>query len=180
MKELFFATGNKNKVLEVEKILNFKIIQFDVDLLEIQSINVEEVVKHKIIEAYNIIKKPVLVEDTALSIVAWNNLPGALIKYFIQSVGNDGFIKMLNDFENKTAIAKTSLAYFDGKNLIIKTGEIKGCISDKITGSNGFGWDNIFIPDNNKKTFAEMDYEEKNLFSMRRIALESLIPFIPI
>ena len=54
MKELFFATGNKNKVLEVEKILNFKIIQFDVDLLEIQSINVEEVVKHKIIEAYNI------------------------------------------------------------------------------------------------------------------------------
>ncbi|MCX7616017.1 MAG: hypothetical protein N2Z68_01330 [Patescibacteria group bacterium] len=125
-----FITGNKNKVLEARQILkNFEIKQRTLNLSEIQSLKVEEVVKEKAKEAFKIVKKPVLVEDTSLEIKAWNNFPGALIKFLLESVGAQGIIKMLSGEKNRFAVAKTALGLYDGKNLKVFVGKIEGTIN---------------------------------------------------
>ncbi len=108
------VTGSKGKISEFERILNCSVEHYDLDLPEIQAIEVEEVVINKVIKAYEIIKKPVMVEDSGLFIKAWNNLPGALIKWFVTTVGELGICRMMKDFEDKDAWAKTVIATYDG------------------------------------------------------------------
>ena len=122
--------------------------------------------------------KPVLVEGTSLTFVALGQLPGALVKWFLQSMGVNGLCKMLGEDKSREAIAKTAFGYCDGKKIIIATGELKGTIAEHPRGEQGFGWDPIFIPQGHKLTFAEMSPEQKNEISMRRLALENLKPFL--
>lgn len=175
LQNLHFATGNENKLREAREILGISVEQFKIDLDEIQSVSVEEVVVHKARQAYEIAGKPVLIEDTGLEILAWNGLPGALIKWFDTSVGNDGIIQMLSGFTDRSAKATSCFAYFDGSTLHKGIGSIDGSIAIEPTGTNGFGWDPIFIPSGSAKTFAQMSPEEKNSLSMRALALKDLI-----
>jgi len=170
----YFATGNKNKLREVNSILEKELEQIDIDLVEIQSTNVIEVVKAKAVQAYKETGKPVLVEDTGLSFTAWNNLPGALIKWFLDEVELSEIIKMLKNFENKEAIAHTAFCFFDGNKTHIFEAKIKGSVAKETKGEEGFGWDALFIPEGSTRSFAEMSSEEKNKISMRRLALEKL------
>lgn len=87
---LKFATGNDNKLREAQAILGISLVKAEVgDLEEIQTIDVEELIRHKARGAYEIAGESVMVEDTGLGFVAWNGLPGALIKWFLQSVNNE-------------------------------------------------------------------------------------------
>lgn len=129
MEIINFITSNPGKIREARAILNIPIAQVKMDLPEIQQVEVEEVVRWKLLEAYKLLAKPVLVEDTSLTFVAWNQLPGALIKWFLQSVGVGGLCRMLDRSENREAIAKTAFGYCDGAKIIIATGEIKGTIA---------------------------------------------------
>ncbi|MGL4757741.1 MAG: RdgB/HAM1 family non-canonical purine NTP pyrophosphatase [Patescibacteria group bacterium] len=174
MKEIIFVTGNKNKKQEIIEILGGNIEFIDIDLVEIQELDIKMVLEAKAIEGYNKIGKPVIVEDTSLIINDWNGLPGPLIKWFMKSVGNKGILKMIKNFENREAIAITYLAWYDGLQVKLVEGSIKGTISEEEKGENGFGWDAIFIPNGSKKTFAQMNSEEKNQFSMRKLALSNL------
>ncbi len=160
---------------EFSEILNSELEAVSVDLPEIQEIDVEKVVEEKAKVAYKLIGKPTLVEDSSLEFTAWNKLPGALIKWFLFTVGVDGILKMLENEQEREAVAKTAVAFFDGSKTHIFTGELKGVISKEKSGNNGFGWDFIFIPDGYEKTFAEMSPEEKNSISMRKLALEKMI-----
>jgi len=169
-------TGNQNKVREFEQILGFKLNHVALDLDEIQTIEVEKVVEHKAKEAYKKVKKPVIVEDTGLYFDEWHGLPGALIKFFGQTVGYDNLGKMLK--KNRQAKAQTVIGYFDGKNYKSFVGEIFGTISCLPKGQTGFGWDIIFVPNGYKKSFAQMSVEEKNKISMRKIALMKLKKFL--
>ncbi|MGB2580101.1 MAG: RdgB/HAM1 family non-canonical purine NTP pyrophosphatase [Minisyncoccia bacterium] len=170
----FFATKNLNKLREVNEILGRDLEQIAVELYEPQGLDVAEVISEKAKDAFHKTGKFVLVEDTALEFVAWNGLPGALIKWFLETVGNEGILKMLTNVENRRATAKTAIGFFDGNKAHVFVGEIKGTISDTMRGSSGFGWDPIFIPDGFNKSFAEMTSEEKNAVSMRRHALEQM------
>jgi len=172
---MYFITLNENKVKETEEILNIRIEKMELNIREIQAIEVEEVVKDKVTKAYEIIKKPVMVEDTGLYINSWNGFPGALIKWVLESIGNEKLCKLLD--RDRSAIAKTCIAIFNGRKLYIFSGELKGNITEKPRG-NGFGWDPIFQPDGYDKTFGEMPREEKNKISMRRIALMKLKKFL--
>src|SRR5690606_2562783 len=88
-------------------------------------------------------------------------------------VGNEKTYRMLKDFEDKSVTAISTLGYFDGKDIQFIRYEMKGdIVSPK--GTNGFGWDAIFKPEGAEKTLAEMNLEEKNKFSMRRMAFEKL------
>ena len=88
MKILTFVTQSFDKLTEAERILGEKLDHSPLDLPEIQAVEVEEVVIHKANYAYQALGgKPVLIEDTGLYIAAWNRLPGALVKWFIQRVG---------------------------------------------------------------------------------------------
>jgi len=77
-----FITGNKNKLREACQILGMDIESGDAgDLDELQTISVEEVIRHKAEEAYKKIQSPLIVEDSGLVFLAWKGLPGALIKW---------------------------------------------------------------------------------------------------
>ena len=83
-----FVTGNSNKVREAEDILKISIEQVEVEgLFEIQTQDLDALVRHKCQQAYNALKGPVLVEDSGLKFKAWKGLPGALVKWFETTVG---------------------------------------------------------------------------------------------
>jgi len=177
MKDVCFVTGNQNKLKEANEILGFVIEHADIDLSEIQSIIVSEVVKHKAIEAYKQLGKPVLVEDVGVYIVSWNNYPGALIKWLLKSVGVEGIAHMMKNFKNKDAYAEANLCYFDGRKCHIFVGRVKGKIVEP-RGKTNFDWDPIFEVDKTNKTYAEMTTREKNNISHRKMAFEKFREFL--
>jgi non-canonical purine NTP pyrophosphatase (RdgB/HAM1 family) len=172
-----FVTRSPEKRAEVERILDSKLRSQSIDLPEIQAIEVEKVVGFKARLAYEQLdKQPVMIEDTGLYFEAWDGLPGALIKWFIKHVGPDGICRMMETFPNRRAYAKTIVATYDGELHAFK-GTVNGRIAKEPAGEHGFGWDMIFIPNEDEKTFAEMSLDEKNRYSMRRIALEEMRSF---
>ena len=173
--QLKFVTGNTEKVREASKILDCHLEQVsNLIIHELQTHDISKIVEYKAKQAYEQLKCPVLVEDSGLIFKAWNVLPGALVKWFEISVGCDGLLRMLKGFENREAIAICMTAIFDGKNMYVAKGEVKGKIADSVRGHNGFGWDTIFIPDGQKYTYAEMSSDEKNAISHRRQSFENL------
>ena len=175
MTNFIFVTGSISKVAEAERILRMKIDHRRVELTEIQAVDVEEVVTHKAKYAYESLgRKPVMIEDTGLFIETWNGLPGALVKWFVERVGVSGICQMMHAFPNKHAWARTVVATYDGK-LNLFSGEVHGRIADAPAGESGFGWDKLFVPDGAYKTFSEMSPDEKDKYSMRRIAFEGMM-----
>lgn len=170
-----FVTGNPNKLREAQEILGITMEQGIADHLhEIQTNNIRQLVEHKVTEAWREFQCPVLVEDSGLVFTAWNGLPGVLVKWFEKSVGCEGMLKMLESFENRQAEAVCLTAVYDGKSMIVGEGRVAGTIAPAMRGDQGFGWDVIFIPDGETRTYAEMSSEEKNSRSHRRKAFESL------
>ncbi len=171
---LIFITSSAIKLAEIERILGRPLTQASLPLEEIQDIDLEPVVRHKARQAYAQLGRPVLVEDTGLAFTAWNGLPGALIKWFLVSLGTEGICRLLRGEANRRATATTLFAYDDGTDARVFSGTVQGLIPEIPRGANGFGWDAIFQPLDSDRTFAEMAPEEKDRFSMRRLALEQL------
>jgi len=174
---IYFVTGNENKLREVEEILGVKLQRLDIDIDEIQEIELDRIIRHKARAAYEKVKQPVLVEDTGIFIEALNGFPGALIKWILKAVGNEGICRLLKDEKNRGVTARTYFCLYNGKTYRIFTGQIKGKLAYKPQGKTGFGWDPIFIPEGYKKTFAQLG-NKKNKISMRKIALDKLKNFL--
>jgi XTP/dITP diphosphohydrolase len=170
-----FVTGNKNKVREFEQILEMKLNYKKEDLVEIQSTDVSEVTAAKVKEAYNKLNRPVIVEDTGLYIDDIKGFPGALIKFYLRDLGCEG---LCNYYAGSKARAETVIGYNNGNSIRLFKGVIEGIIANDPIGNNGFGWDKIFIPNGQSKTYAQMTPEEKNDTSMRRLALEEFKKYI--
>ena len=164
---LTFISGNTHKVRECERLLGVTLASASLPIDEIQSIDPLPVVEHKARLAYAALSRPVLVEDTGLVFAAWNGLPGALIKWFLGSLGPEGLCRMMR------ATAITLLGHCDGESVRTFAGTVQGSIPDQPRGTGGFGWDAIFQPEASALTFAEMNAAEKDRFSMRRKALEA-------
>ena len=120
--------------------------------------------------AFDLLGEGVLIEDTSLTINSMGKMPGPFIKWFLKGLGNDGLIKA-TDYKNRKAVATTILCLYDGNDYVIGRGDVEGNISMEVKGSD-FSWDPIFIPEGQALTFGEMNLEEKNKFSMRRLAAE--------
>lgn len=173
---MILLTGNKDKLREFEGILGIKINHKNVELDEIQSVNIEDVIRHKAKQAYDMLHEPVIVEDTGLYFEELNGLPGALTKFFLNKLSLEQICGLLKT--NRNALARTAIAYFDGKAMEVFTGETKGKIAESPKGENGFGWDPVFIPEGYDKTFAELSPEEKQADFMRKTAIEKLKKFM--
>lgn len=169
---LTFITSSAHKHAEVERILGQALAREALPLEEIQAIELEPVVRHKAKQAFALLGRPVLVEDTGLAFAAWNGLPGALIKWFLASLGAAGICRLLQQEDNREATAMTVFAHYAGAEVQVFSGLVQGIVPATPRGSCGFGWDGIFQPLGSARTFAEMTPEEKDRFSMRRIALE--------
>jgi XTP/dITP diphosphohydrolase len=175
MKEVLFISGNKWKVREVSDMLSsweISVKQQEIDVDEIQEKDVEKVARKKAEDLFNIVKVPLLVEDTGLHLEAMNGYPGSLIKHFLVAMDNSGVIRFLEG-RSRNATAVTVFAYCDEKGMVHTfRGEKQGRICDDIKVSSDFDWDCMFIPEGYEQTYAEIGAETKNGISQRRIALE--------
>lgn len=177
-KEIIFITGNQNKAREVGEITGFDILEKDLEIPEVQSLDIEEVAKVKALAAFALVKKPVIVDDTGMNIEALNGLPGALITWFLKKLGPKGVLGLVSSCENRKASVSTCIAYADDEGVVSFTGTVEGVLADHPRGENGFGYDSIFIPSGQSKTYAEMTPEEKNGISMRKIAILKFKEFL--
>ncbi|HWY80222.1 MAG TPA: non-canonical purine NTP pyrophosphatase [Candidatus Sulfotelmatobacter sp.] len=173
MNSLTFITGNLNKVKWTQKYTHIPLEHKKLDLVEIQSLNIKEVVEHKLKEAYRILQKPVLVEDTSLIFHSLGKLPGPFIKWFLQELGPKELCNSITD-DNRTATAIVLFGMYDHGKISFFEGKSNGSIAKKPRGQNGFGWDSIFIPEGKTKTHAEMTDRELDKINIRRIALEKM------
>jgi XTP/dITP diphosphohydrolase len=177
MEEIYFITGNANKLREAKKILGVELKSKNIDLPEIQALMVKEIIKDKAKRAYEILQKPLIVEDVGLYIKAWNDFPGAFIKWVIKTKGCEGIIKSMGNYKNREAFVEAGICYYDGKEFKTFFGKVKGTIPFEKRGESRFGLDPSFIPDGYEKSFAEMTSEEKNKISHRGIAFKKLKEF---
>ena len=171
------ATTNRGKLSEIQRLLpGYQIVGVKLDIEEIQSLDAYKVARHKAIEAYKANGcNPILVEETSLAMRGLGGRPGTYIKDFAEEAE---MRRMMAESwlrgRDRAARATVLLAVYDGAEVHIREGHTGGTIAETLRGSNGFGWDDIFIPAGETRTFAEMSDQEKDTFSPRRKALEAL------
>jgi len=171
------ATANRNKLDEFRRILpDFEIIGVKLSIEEIQSLDPYKVVGHKAIEAYKENDyNPILVEETALARRGLGGRPGTYSKDFCEEAEMRRMIAegWLHG-RDRAALAKVLIAVYDGADVQVREGVAAGTIAETLRGANGFGWDDMFIPEGETRTFAEMSDAEKDHYNMRRRALLAL------
>ncbi|OGM74691.1 hypothetical protein A2382_03830 [Candidatus Woesebacteria bacterium RIFOXYB1_FULL_38_16] len=172
MRKVLFGTTNLNKVKEASEILGVDVGSVNFEIDEVQSLDPVIVATKKSRAYFEKTKRAVFVEDVSLSFDQLNGLPGTYINDFAKAIGNQGLIKCIGKNGARGAEAKVTIVYKDKAIEKIFVGRVKGIIAKKEKGSNGFGWDSIFIPEGSKKTFAQMSLTEKNKYSMRAIAFK--------
>ncbi|MCL5412694.1 MAG: RdgB/HAM1 family non-canonical purine NTP pyrophosphatase [Candidatus Marsarchaeota archaeon] len=178
MATLAFVTSNEGKLREFGQMLGVELERVDLQLEELQSLDTAAVATDKARQAYSVLGRPVVVEDTGLYIDAWNGFPGALVKWLVKSVGLQGIIRMLGNETDRRAHAKTSICLRYGSGARLFEGTVHGSIADSVRGTSDFGWDPIFIPEGMSNTFAELGHEAKNAVSMRSKAVAALREFL--
>ena len=180
---MVFATNNEGKLRELKEIFGDKNI---ISLKEIGvNINVVEDqnsfygnARKKAIEVFNLVKIPVIADDSGLCINALNGFPGVMTHRFLGANKtdkeiNDALIKACSNLKDRSAKVVCCLVYYDGVNEVVETGEINGNITLEARGINGFGFDPIFeLKDG--RTLAELDSDTKNICSARYLAAKKL------
>lgn len=180
MKTVYFITSNKGKVLEAKTKfydLNVDIVQKDLGYPEIQADNLEDVARFGAEYLQKKFNHPFILEDAGLFIDELDGFPGVYSAYVFYRIGCSGILKLLERFvdSKRKATFRSVYAYGEpSKKPMLFLGECCGTISKKALGEHGFGYDPIFIPDGETRTFAQMETEEKNRFSHRGKSLEKL------
>ncbi|QBD77385.1 non-canonical purine NTP pyrophosphatase [Ktedonosporobacter rubrisoli] len=175
---LIYITSNPGKARQISQYLDFPVEHRNIELIEVQSLDLATIIKHKAREAYKHVLSPVLVEDTSLQFLAMGKLPGPLVKWFLAELGTDGLCRLLNGSEERAARAAAQFGLYDGQSFRTFTGEREGYIAYEPRGNHGFGWDPIFIPAGYDRTWGEMTDEERRETSMRALALEKLDAYL--
>lgn len=177
--KITLITGNTGKAEEVSRYLGIEIDHQSIDLEEIQSLDLEEIVKDKAMRAYEKIKTPVLVEDVSLVFHAMGKLPGPFIKWFRKELENEGLCRLI-DGKDRKCTATVCYGYCDGDSVKFFEGSMEGSVSETPRGDNSFGWGPIFIPDGLEKTYSELSNEEQSSVAMRNKALKKFREFLNI
>lgn len=187
--DLIFATGNQNKLLEINKIIpnNVKIIslkdlKFSDDIPENEN-TIEGNAIYKAKYIYNKFNTNVFSDDTGLEVEALNGEPGVYsARYAGEACDSNNninkLLKKLKKKKNRNARFKTIIALIIKNKIHTFEGIINGEILKNPIGENGFGYDSIFRPAGYSKSFAELSINEKNIISHRSLAIKKLINFI--
>lgn len=178
MDKPIFITGNEHKARQLNDWLGIEIPHQKVELDEIQSLDLREVVEHKARQAYAAVGGPVLVEDVAMTFTAFGRLPGPLVKWFEKGSSLETMCRMLDGFDDRSAEAHTMYGLYDGVELQVFEGTMRGTIASKPRGTSGFGFDSIFINDGQTRTRAELDEATYSSTSYRQAALAKLRKYL--
>jgi XTP/dITP diphosphohydrolase len=186
---LVFATNNEHKAREINNILDDNI-----RLLRLSDVNITEDIPEDepLIEGNAMFKARyvhertglnVFADDTGLEIEALDGLPGVHSARFAGETKDSSaniakVLSMLRGISNRKARFKTVIALvFENKEYLFE-GIVNGTIIDEKRGSEGFGYDPVFLPDGSDLTFAQMPLSEKNKISHRALAFEKLKEFL--
>ena len=187
--KIIFATNNKNKVEEIKHLSHQK---FQIFTLQEVGIDIDIPEPHDTLEAnateksstiYKLTNEAVFSEDTGLEVHALGGAPGVKSARYAGEGRNmqdniDKLLQELKDKPTRTAQFRTVVSLIiEGKEYQFE-GICKGHITYEMDGSNGFGYDPVFIPEGSNTTFANMDIAEKNKFSHRKKAVQKLIDFL--
>jgi non-canonical purine NTP pyrophosphatase (RdgB/HAM1 family) len=162
-----FVTGNANKAKYFSELVGMEVEHHSADVDEVQSLDLEEIVRHKAEGAFKQLQRPVVVEDTSLVIRSMGRLPGPFIKWFLEEIGLEKVCRLADLSPDRSAVASSIYTYYDGNDMKHFNGSLNGTISDHPKGESGFGWNQIFIPEQSRKTLAEMVDEEFKASYMR-------------
>jgi len=174
---LYFITGNSFKFQEAKEIIP-ELRHVDIDLPEIQELSPKKIIKAKLLAAREKIEAAIVVEDVSLYFECLGNLPGPLIKWFLQTLGNKGLYELCFKYQNfKSRVLLTIGLINEERKIEFFENSLEGTIVYP-RGTKGFGWDQIFLPAGYEKTLAELDILEKNKISMRAEAFRELKLFL--
>ncbi len=175
LEQLVFVTSNLDKLREAEAVLGCKLDHRALEIDEVQSLDLEEVVRRKAASAHGRLGVPVLVEDTSLELAGLGGFPGPLIRWLLACVGPAGICRLAGCFDDPRATVRCVVCATDGADEVLGVGVVHGVIAESVRGRRGFGWDSTFVPEDGAgRTYAEMDETEKNAISHRRRALHAL------
>ena len=187
--KICFATHNENKLKEIRNRIGsgLSIVSLtDLGLTEEIPETGTTLEENSLIKAKFVFDKfgiPVFADDTGLEVMALNNEPGV---YSARYAGNHKsnedniqlLLKNLSGMENREARFKTVVTFMDSNTEKQFTGIAKGVICTERFGKEGFGYDPIFRPEGEKRTFAEMSMDEKNAISHRSRAFDQLVDYL--
>ena len=188
-KKLIFATNNQHKVEEIQaaigkeiEIISLEKAGIRIDIPEPYE-TLEENASGKSKEINLITGMNCFSEDTGLETEALHGEPGVRSARYAgeeKSFGKniDKLLSLLATEKNRRARFRTVISLrWEGQEFLFE-GTCKGNIITERRGSAGFGYDPVFIPEGSDKTFAEMNMDEKNVFSHRRKAADKLVAFL--
>ncbi len=186
--KIIFATNNENKLKEIQhalgdsfELLSLSDVNFSGDIPETgETLEDNALQKAEFIAArYDY---PVFADDTGLEIDALNGRPGVHTAHYSGSRDSDkNMARVLNEMgssEDRNARFRTVIAFVNGANSDLFEGKVEGIIASEPRGEKGFGYDPIFIPENQSRTFAEMTMEDKSLQNHRVRALNKFIAYL--
>lgn len=188
--ELVIASRNEHKIGEMQQLLS----PLGIEVLSTQDFaNLEEVLEDRPTLKGNALKKaryvaeqtglPALSDDTGLEVEALNGRPGVYSARYAgpNATYEDNVLKLLDELkgkENRKARFRTIVALVDGDEELTFEGICNGMIIEEQKGTEGFGYDPIFMPEGYGQTFAELDSSTKNLISHRGKAVENFVKFL--
>ena len=187
--KLIFASHNENKTAEIRQLL-----PAGIELLSLNDLNFQEEIKetsdtlegNSVLKAayiYSIFKLPCFADDSGLEVDFLQNRPGVYSARYAGEPKNDenNMNKLLDDLkgiQHRKAQFRTVITLMLESATYSFEGIITGEITEQKIGENGFGYDPIFRPIDEVKTFAQMSMKEKNSRSHRALALEKMISFL--
>jgi len=165
MNPITLVTGNPHKLAELSKVFppGIELRSIKLDLDEIQTLDLHTIVRHKLHQAFEVVGRPVVIEDVSAELDALNGLPGPFIKFFEERLGRGALFKLAGETRVKIIC---SMGYYDGKQEYIVDGVLEGRIVAPRDGE-GFGFDFVLIPDGYDKTMSELGINIKNTISHR-------------
>jgi len=188
MKKILIGTHNKGKLKEISSLLNKKIKKISPLLLNIKSPieNGKTFKSNSELKAkyfYQKSKITTISDDSGLCVECLENKPGIYSARWAKKYGGfkQAMLKIIqlikknkNKRNTKAKFICSLTVQLNSKKKITAIGEIKGNISDKILGKNGFGYDSIFVPNGYSSTFGQMTKRKKMLMDHRFLAFKKL------
>ena len=179
--ELRFLTRNPGKFRELREMVassKYRLLQDDTEIHELQTEDMNALVRDKVLKAFARIRRPLIVDHTGLQFDLLNGFPGGLTSVFYEKLQSEGIANLIGKSTNRKVKAVTLIGYCDGRKIHVFKGEVNGLVAMEPKGKGGFQWDTIFIPKGYDKTFAQLGNKKKNEISMRKLAFDRLANFL--
>jgi len=169
------VTGNAGKLAEARRLAGAGLGAVEIDLPEIQSLDLQEVLRQKGEEAWRRLHRPLVVEEAGLDLAALGGFPGPLVKWMLEAAGAEVIARVGLALGEPRAVARAALYYRDAGRTLVAEGSTAGTLVLPARGGHGFGWDPVFRPDGCDRTFGELAGPEKDALSHRGKAWRDLL-----